>query len=415
MVGVHELTFSYCQGFHFLNIKFISNVFLIGIVLFFSLSFSAAKSKQFNIQFLTLEAVASLLRNTLDSWLEKFKIWENELEEWFSLMWNMLRKECPDDLKTYEGIPLIPLCDNQGDGVKFMPLLKKSSIIQRRLNVNELQGDLEKVLREIGLTLTDCPLLVFNHSAILRDEYIQDPTPRGILRALLTSDRDVIRGNIQSLSPSDIKTFKACLANVELDQESIDFLRTLPIFNCLQGTGHTGETFVAAAHSNAYMDCSLEDIPTPLRLSKPLIDGRQESQDIKRLIQKLGVPYSSVYDIITNILNELVQGEIYTSGEKQKVLKWYLENWPKISFNCSSCKDILSQMKFILTNGGKLLSPCELLDPEDPLLTELFFCEAVFPNETFSTPPILHALRMLGMRTQKNITPDEVIFMCGQD
>ena len=44
-----------------------------------------------------------------------------------------------------------------------MPLCKKSSIIQRRLNVNdELQGNLEKVLKEIGLTLTDCPLLVFN-------------------------------------------------------------------------------------------------------------------------------------------------------------------------------------------------------------------------------------------------------------
>ena len=407
MVGVHALTFSYCQGFHFLNIKFISIVFLIGIVLFFSLSFSAAKSEQFNIQFLTLEAVASLLRNTLDSWLEKVKIWGNELEEWFSLIWNMLRKECPGDLKTYEGIPLIPLCDNQGDGVIFIPLRKKSSIIQRRLNVNELQEDLKKVLREIGLTITDCPLLVFNHSAILRDEYIQDPTSKGILRALLTSDRDVIRENIQSLSPSDIKIFKACLANA--DQESIDFLRTLPIFNCLQGTGHTGETFVDAAHSIGYMDCRLEDIPTPLRLSKPLIDGRQESQDIKRLMQKLGVPYSSVYDIITNILNELVQGKIYTSDEKQKVLKWYLEHWPKISFNCSSCKGILSQMKFILTNGGTLLSPCELLDPEDPLLTKLFSCEAVFPNETFSTPPILHALRMLGMRTQKNITPDEVI------
>ena len=66
-------------------------------------------------------------------------------------------------------------------------------------------------------------------------------------------------------------------------------------------------------------------------------------------------------------------------------------------------------MKFILTNSETLLSPCELLHPKDPLLTKLFSCEAVFPNETFSTPPILHALRMLSMKTQKNITPDEVI------
>ena len=262
------------------------------------------------------------------------------------------------------------------------------------------------ILHKIGVTVTNCPDYVLRHPAVMRDEYIKFPTSEGVVKCLLLSDVELLIQKFNSFSTGDRDVLVEYLAQEKLSHDGKKLLSCLPLFERVDGTGNANKPLVTIEQCEGYVECCQDDIPAPLKLTGLLIDGRTKS---KCLLQKLEVCPLSKYQVIMNVLEEVHEGQLYTKQEKQLVLQWIMEHWEDIKANCKSSVDILRYMKFIPNKANSLLSPCELLDPRDPLLDELFASQGVFPGAPFDSPQFIVAFKQLGMRGPSEVTSSELI------
>ena len=328
------------------------------------------------------------------------------LNTWLEKVWSMLYRESSSKLLLFEGIHLVPLFEADGEGRRLLPLCPKSGIIQRSHQSLTLTNDLANILQQIGVTVTNCPDYVLRHPAIMRDEYIKMPTSEGVVKCLLLSDVELLVQIFHSFSTIDRDVLVEYLAQAKLSHDGKKLLSCLPLFERVDGTGNSNKPLVSIEQCEGYIECCQDDIPAPLKLKGLLINGRTKS---KCLLQKLEVCLLSKYQVIMNVLEEVHEGQLYSKQEKQLVLQWIMEHWEDIKANCKSSVDILRHMKFIPNKANSLLSPCELLDPRDPLLDELFASQGVFPVAPFDSPQVIEAFKQLGMRGPSEVTSSELI------
>ncbi|XP_030840841.1 sacsin-like [Strongylocentrotus purpuratus] len=365
----------------------------------------------YQLKALTLDAVAELLKTSLKTRIDDQGTWVQDTEEpslnaWLEDVWSMLYRESSSKLLLFEGIHLVPLFEADGECRRLLPLCPKSAIIQRSQQSLTLTNDLANILKQIGVTVTNCPDYVLCHPAIMRDEYIKMPTPEGVVKCLLLSDDKLLIQRFHCFSTIDRDVLVEYLAQAKLSHDGKKFLNCLPLFERVDGTANSNKHVVSVEQCEGYIECCEDDIPAPLKLTGLLIDGRTQS---KCLLQKLEVCLLSKYQVIMKILEEIQKGQLYTRQEEQLVLQWIMEHWEDIKVNCKSSVDILCHMKFIPNKNNSLLSPCELLDPRDPLLDELFASQGVFPGAPFDSPQFIVAFKQLGMRGPSEVTSSELI------
>ncbi|XP_030840850.1 sacsin-like [Strongylocentrotus purpuratus] len=366
---------------------------------------------RYQLKALTLDAVAELLKTSMKTRIDDQGTWVQDtdgpsLNTWLEKVWSMLYRESSSKLLLFEGIHLVPLFEADGEGRRLLPLCPKSGIIQRSHQSLTLTNDLANILQQIGVTVTNCPDYVLRHPAIMRDEYIKMPTSEGIVKCLLLSDVELLVQIFHSFSPIDRDVLVEYLAQAKLSHDGKKLLSCLPLFERVDGTGNSNKPLVSIEQCEGYIECCQDDIPAPLKLKGLLINGRIKS---KCLLQKLEVCLLSKYQVIMNVLEEVHERQLYSKQEKQLVLQWIMEHWEDIKVNCKSSVDILRHMKFIPNKANSLLSPCELLDPRDPLLDELFASQGVFPGAPFDSPQVIEAFQQLGMRGPREVTSSELI------
>ncbi|XP_030840846.1 sacsin-like [Strongylocentrotus purpuratus] len=366
---------------------------------------------RYQLNALTLDAVAELLKTSMKTRIDDQGTWVQDtdgpsLNTWLEKVWSMLYRESSSKLLLFEGIHLVPLFEADDEGRRLLPLCPKSGIIQRSHQSLTLTNDLANILQQLGVTVTNCPDYVLRHPAIMRDEYIKMPTSEGVVKCLLLSDVELLVQIFHSFSTIDRDVLVEYLAQAKLSHDGKKLLSCLPLFERVDGTGSSNKPLVTIEQCEGYIDCCQDDIPAPLKLTGLLIDGRTKS---KCLLQKLEVCLLSKYQVIMKILEEIQKGLLYTKQEKQLVLQWIMEHWEDIKINCKSSVGILRHMKFIPNKNNSLLSPCELLDPSDPLLDELFASQGVFPMAPFDSPQFIVAFKQFGMREPSEVTSSELI------
>ncbi|XP_063961228.1 LOW QUALITY PROTEIN: sacsin-like [Lytechinus pictus] len=372
-------------------------------------------SGHYQLKTLTIEIVAKLLKNLERSWIDDQGIWIHEPQEptlntWLEEVWSMLYRESPSKLLLFNGIHLLPLFADDSDSRRLFPLCSKSRVIQRCYSTAdgkvEFKDDVENILHDIGMRVTDCPGYILRHPAVIRDGYIKMPTPDGVVQCLLLSDEKVLIPKLRSFSASYRDTLVEFLAQAKLGDNGKELLKQLPLFKRVDGTGQSNKHSFSVEESLGYIECSQVDIPNPLKLTGLLIDGRAKSNQY--LLQKLEACPLSKYQVIVNVLEEIRKGQLYTQHERQVALQWIMERWEDVKINCKSIVGILREMKFIPNKNASLLSPSELLDPRDALIYELFESQGVFPMDPFDSPQIVEAFSQLGMRGQSGVSSSEL-------
>eukprot|EP00057_Strongylocentrotus_purpuratus_P022687 XP_011677161.1 PREDICTED: sacsin-like [Strongylocentrotus purpuratus] len=366
---------------------------------------------RYQLNALTLDAVAELLKTSMKTRIDDQGTWVQDtdgpsLNTWLEKVWSMLYRESSSKLLLFEGIHLVPLFEADDEGRRLLPLCPKSGIIQRSHQSLTLTNDLANILQQLGVTVTNCPDYVLRHPAIMRDEYIKMPTSEGVVKCLLLSDVELLVQIFHSFSTIDRDVLVEYLAQTKLSHDGKKLLSCLPLFERVDGTGNSNKPLVSIEQCEGYIECCQDDIPAPLKLKGLLINGRTKS---KCLLQKLEVCPFSKYQVIMNVLEEVHEGQLYSKQEKQLVLQWITKHWEDIKVNCKSGADILRHMKFIPDKNNSLLSPCELLDPRNPLLDELFASQGVFPVAPFDSPQFIVAFKQLGMRGPSEVTSSELI------
>ena len=368
--------------------------------------FYIAYSGQSRVKPLTLEAVAHLLKMTLQCWIDDSKTTACEIQTWLDLVWNMLYKESPESLTLFEGIPLVLLSKGNTTQDRVIPLSKKSMVVQKQFRSHNLDKQQENIIIKITGMVSMCPSSATRHPALLQGRYIHEPVPNEIVKAMLKLDQNVLVQTIRTLPEKSRSVIKGWFAEAKLEKEGLKLLDRLPLFRPLVGPTNPSIKSVSAKESDGYIDLSEDNIPKPLKLSKLVIDGRGES---KSLLLKIQTNKKSRGDIISTIIEEIKGGTTYTESEMQQVLHWLLKKWDEVKHECRALIPTISKMKFVVTNTGGLLSPIELLDPDDLILSKSFLSQGLFPATHLFTEETLSALRMLGMRKQCDVTPDEIM------
>ncbi|XP_063961226.1 sacsin-like [Lytechinus pictus] len=372
-------------------------------------------SGHYQLETLTIDIVAKLLKTFEKSWIDDQGIWVHEPQEptlntWLEEVWSMLYREIPSELQLFNGIHLIPLFTDDSDSRRLLPLCSKSRVIQRCYGTADgkvgLTDDVENILHDIGMRVTDCPGFILRHPAVIRDGYIKIPTPDGVVQCLLLSDEKLLIPKLRSFSARYRDTLVEYLAQAKLGDNGKKLLKQLPLFKRVDGTGQSNKHSFSVAESLGYIECNQVDIPNPLKLTGLLIDGRAKSNQC--LLQKLEACPLSKYHVIVNVLEEIRKGQLYTQHERQVALQWILERWEDVKINCKSIVGILREMKFIPNKNASLLSPSELLDPRDPLIYKLFESQGAFPMDPFDSPQIIEALSQLGMRGKSGVSSCEL-------
>ncbi|XP_071510274.1 sacsin-like [Diadema antillarum] len=367
----------------------------------------------FQLEVLSLESVATLLRRRFGRWQKEPGIANQPPAPWLEAVWNMFYKESPDNLSQFEGLPLIPLSDTNAAEVTLKALAKKSALIVKRNGQVALDEHLEGVLVKIGIEVLNFTDYVIRHPAVISQGYIQQPVADGILTATQNIDRSSLINKLQGLKDSERDLFNKCIANATINSSARDLLLSLPLFKLLCGSGASCTSIVSARESIGYIDISAnetKDLPQPVKLQRAVIAA---DHNVKPLLDKLKIDALSRFNVINHIMRELHEGILYTKSDVQSVTLWLLSHWNEIKHKCESSKHVLQKLKFVPTDNSSstLKSPSELLHIQDQTLHRLFGKQGLFPTEPFTEPEVLSALGELGMRGQDKVNVDEAV-MC---
>ena len=98
-----------------------------------------------------------------------------------------------------------------------------------------------------------------------------------------------------------------------------------------------------------------------------------------------------------------IQNNFYNHQQISTLMCWVLSQYSLFCGEDSSFHSSLQQLPFVLTMSNKLVTPCCVLDPQQPILKQLFESEYdKFPNGSFVKEETLLRLRQLGMRSIPN-------------
>ena len=363
---------------------------------------------------LTPELVVACLRSSLpDEWFntgnqKDIVSWKPDSpghppEKWIFGIWHWIN-DTFESLERFEGIPLIPLESNLE---KALGVLSKNSrfIFNSDSSQNiKLPSEIVGLLHASGCVVLPCTsaLLHVRHPDI--SSYIASSLPADVTSLLGKSSMEFVENYIRNSSKDERKVLQSFFASSPmLSKEERNVLRRLPLLNTLDGS------YTAALVSGQFLNVASPKFKLPGDFNFRKANQIISSDDLEslQLVRLLGLEPIEPADIFCRFLfPDIEVPSIYSVGETTSIMLWILER--KCEIQTEVFLNDVKDLPFVSTRNGELKKPCELYDPKDPIVADLFLGEdGKFPSEDYSK--LISTLQELGLRSQDMITASDLL------
>ena len=318
--------------------------------------------------------------------------------EWLELVWYYLRMNFAtnDGLCRFSGLPLIPH-DMSQVPISLVRLQQPSKIVVKSLHDEFLDETLIQSLKDLGLVIIQqCPSYLTLHPALF-NAFIYPPSPHGVLKALSTCS-SVVGSNKHSLTDEGKRSLRKFFSKESsLEPQAKQLLRSLPLFETLNKSFVSGEQELCAAPPEG-------SYPVPPR--RDLIDVAHG--DSKNLAHLLDIRCLSPTEFFLDVVFPDIRGGSYCNGEIDRIMGFVMERFQVYASEDARFEEALKNLPFVPSENRRARA-MELFDPEIELLKRMLAEEDVFPvGEQYTNPPALVVLKKLGMKSEKQISAEDL-------
>ncbi len=363
---------------------------------------------------LTPELVVACLRSSLpDEWFntgnqKDIVSWKPDSpghppEKWIFDIWHWIN-DTFESLERFEGIPLVPL---ESNSEKALGVLSKNSrfIFNSDSSQNmQLPSEIVGLLQASGCVVLPCTsaLLHVRHPDI--SSYIASSLPADVTSLLGKSSMESAENYIRNSSKDERKVLQSFFASSPvLSKEERNVLRRLPLLNTLDGS------YTAVLVSGQFLNVASPKFKLPggfnFRKANQIISS--DELESLQLVRLLGLEPIEPADIFCRFLFPDIEAlSIYSVEETTSIMLWILER--KYEIQTEVFLNDIKGLPFVSTRNGELKKPCELYDPKDPIVADLFLREDnKFPSEDYSK--LISTLQELGLRSQDMISASDLL------
>ena len=355
-----------------------------------------AKSGQTQLKVLGVPEIANLLpQSNPESWSD----------EQLASFWQWLHDK---ELRLFYQKQIVPI--KQLSGITtIMPLAKQGGVVYVPPYF-PVSSILVTALEKCGIKLAnarDFPYLVHNHLT----KYLYQFNPDDTLDAM----QGFSLGNVK-LSNKEAEALQTFLSSSTLSTVArVNTVCTLPIFSVIQDTGsrHSINSIKTLYYGNTTIAESRSfDLRIDLLSTTPLVISRY-SNDTNVLVKlSKHVKLMNEIEYLLQISFNQIRNRQFNISNVVPFMTSILDSFDSMRRKYPSLfeqfKNAISTLPFIPVSSSTVLqAPCNLFDPQDVMLKELFRDQSVFPGPEFSS--YIYVLRQCGLKSITSITGTDIV------
>ena len=355
-----------------------------------------AKSGQTQLKVLGVPEIADLLsQSNPESWSD----------EQLASFWQWLQNKA---LHLFHQKQIVPIKQLSGL-TTIMPLAKQGGVVYVPPYFpvsSTLLVALEKCSIKLANT-QDFPYLIHNHLT----KYLYQFNPDDILDAM----QSFSLGNVK-LSSKEAEALQTFLSSSTLSTVArVNTVCTLPIFSVIQDTGscHSINSIKTLYYGNtAIAESRSFDLRIELLSTTPLVISRY-SNDTNILVKlSKHVKLMNEIEYLLQISFNQIRNNQSNVSNVVPFMTSILDSFDSMRRKYPSLfeqfKKAISTLPFIPVSSSTVLqAPCNLFDPQDVMLKELYRDQSVFPGPEFSS--YLYVLRQCGLKSITSITGTDIL------
>ena len=356
-----------------------------------------AKSGETQLKVLGVPEVADLLpQSNPESWSDKQ----------LASFWQWLHDK---ELHLFHQKQIVPI-KHLSDQSSVMPLAKQGGVVYVPPYF-PVSSTLVAVLEKCSIKLAnaqDFPYLVHHHLT----QYLYQFNPDDILDAM----QGFSLGSIK-LSHKEAKALQMFLSSSTLSTVArVNIVCTLPIFSVIQDTSgyySIDSIKTSCCDHKAIAESESFELQKTLLTLDPLTISRDgnEVNLLRQLSQSKHVTFMSEIEYLLQISFNQIRNSQFNISNVVPFMTSILDSFDSMRRKYPSLfeqfKKALSTLPFIPVSSSTVLqAPCNLFDPKDAMLKELFRDQSVFPGSEFSCH--LYALRQCGLKSITSIRGTDI-------
>ena len=326
-------------------------------------------------------------------------------ESWPESMWLWMKSQHPTpSLSDFEDLPLIRHVS--GKATMLVKLRRNSKVIRKSHYGSSLPENVASLLTNMGgIVLTQVPWFLENYPHL--QDYVSPPNADGVLRVLQALGDSAVISEIKICPVQLKKVLRSFLLSQTVEPSRKHFLSTLPIYESMKS-----QSLIAAQKDGKLASVSPLYLPLPSGISvknaHKILSG--SDNDTQRLLKQLNAPIISRTAFLRNEVLRYIDDSYYCNDDVLKLMKWVLMNFSNFCQEDHSFPDSLKHLKFVDVESNNLRAPCELYDPRERLLKQLFDGEIErFPQGFFLDEEFLIILKKLGMKSLSSVTATDIV------
>ena len=359
-----------------------------------------AKGGQTQLKVLGVPEVAKLLPQS------KPGSWSDEQLVFF---WQWLHDK---ELHFFNQKQIVPTQQYSTGQNSVMPLAKQDGVVYISPS-SSISSILAAALEKCGIKLANAsvfPYLVHRHLA----QYLYQFNPDDMLDAIQGFSLENVK-----LSSKEVETLQAFLSSSTLSTVArVNIVCTLPIFSVIQDTSvyySINSIKTQYCENKAIAESETFDFRTDLFPNTPLVISRYGNKKVKSLLKQLPQHVHSMNEIeyLLSISFNQIKNRQFSSSNIVPFMKSILDSYDRMRRKYPSSlfeklRNAVSTLSFIPVSSSKILqAPCNLFDPQDVMLKQLFKDQPVFPESQFSS--YLYALRQCGLKSITSVTGTDIL------
>ena len=342
--------------------------------------------------------------------------------DWSQKLWLYLKQHCANNLSQFEELSILPANENT-----FMKLSRsKPALLASRRNIYDilpslqLAEDVQLIVRKLGVTLiSSLPEYVEQHQCLL-DNYVMLPDVGGVLNSLVAMAQLEFPSNtwhnwqqhvFEKLSILEKRTFRKYISSVANAQSQSNYkndwpnlCRHLQLFELDEEIENSAVKFTSIA-------MCLKMAAKERIVSLPLLINLLDASDASAvtLAGWFGIYPMSAEELLVEVIFQNVTSKCYSKSQLETLIEAIIPSYLNKMYRRKPISQYLCSLQFIPTNLGNVKSPTELYDSSDDLLCKLLEGQDVFPSDNVQS--LLPHLLKLGLKTRKNVTDVELVFV----